>query len=182
MPVCAYLNVDSIDCPACGSTVDLAFGQLLFQWGYCPARHPEPERAYDWGDAIRWRLDDAGQILPWVYFSGVDQGGGNIGDPQFANVRIRAYTFAWEDISCGACGAHGVDILVEHGILKNTVAVTSGCEISLIEQDGRISARPEWDDHPMTRCLVERRFRLVVPDTDDPPSHGPERCSHFRPA
>ena len=124
----------------------------------------DPQRGYAWGDAILWRSDETGRIPSWVYFRGTDAFGANIGDPSIANLCVRAFASGGNEIACDACGASGVDMQIERGILTKAVAATSGCEIARIAPDGRIIPCPEWDDAPMSMHELNRACPLIVPD------------------
>lgn len=160
----AYLKTEKLECPCCGQCLSPPDGMLQFQWGYCPAAYPDPQRTYGWGDAILWQSDEAGRIPPWVYFCGANGFGANLGDPSIANLRVRAFAWGWNEIVCDACGASSIDIQIERGILTKVVPATPGCEIACITPDGRIIPCPEWDDHPMSMHELNRECPLIVPD------------------
>jgi hypothetical protein len=155
VPSYAHL-VGKAACPACGSSLDLPYDLLAFQWGYCPSRQPWDELFYSLGDHILWRVDDASQIRAWSYFEGALQGG-NLGDPILRDLVVRGFQLDGDDVRCPRCLSDGVAIRIEGGRIVAVQAAVRGCDIAVLADDGRITPRPDWDDQPMDRLRVRNR-------------------------
>lgn len=156
----SYAHVEApIACPRCGAEItDLA----AFQWGYCPSRQPWDELFYRVGDALRWRVDDAGALRPWVYFEGPLQGG-NIGDPSVGDLLVRALDLGGDELVCAACGT-GVALRIRGGCLVGFEHFPAGSDVATVDDDGRVHPRPDWDDHPMPEILRVRNRALAASD------------------
>ena len=74
------LEIEALS-PALGAAKDVSPGARLknllkpaSELGRAAHQKSSDELFYRLGDAIRWRLDDAGRIPPWAYFEGALQG------------------------------------------------------------------------------------------------------------
>ncbi len=122
MPSYAFLRTP-IHCPGCRVEV---VGELWFQWGFCRGRAPWPESTYALGDAIRWASCPDGSTPAWTYFTGSDQGGGNLGTPELRDLIARDAGQAWLHGPCSKCGTDldGGVLEIRHGrIVRAWLAV-----------------------------------------------------------
>ncbi|HEY8503857.1 MAG TPA: hypothetical protein VIL46_04705, partial [Gemmataceae bacterium] len=56
--------------------------------------------------------------------------------------------------SCPQCGHAfaGIAVCLQGGSIRDVRVYEDGlpdCDVSIIESDGRLRPKPEWDDHPM---------------------------------
>jgi hypothetical protein len=130
---------------------------IWFQWGYCPGYGPRPESTYRVGDAIRWRTAPDGTVPAWTYFREDGQHrGANLGDPVIERVVLRDHAQFWLRESCPHCGAAwgGAAVEIEGGVIRRGWLTMPGeldtaNDIFVREPDGRLVARPEWNDARM---------------------------------
>lgn len=147
MPVFARLAA-VIPCPRCLS--DLTFnGEIGFQWGYCSTPLGGIGQTYSVGDEIVWRVDSQGMAPKWTYFR---NGGGNLGDPNIGDLLVRESEL--DQKTCRKCGFQydGIGITIRSGVIREArcfIDGLPGCDISVLDLDGLLVPRPEWDDHPM---------------------------------
>ncbi len=155
--------VARVPCTRCNAEITSRTDDLVaFQWGYCPSRQPWDALFYRLGDAIRWRLDDAGRIRPWTYFEGALQGG-NLGDPSVGDLVVRALDLGGNDLVCKGCGA-SVALRILGGRLVGFESAPADCDIAVVDADGVVHPRPDWNDHPMPEILRARNRGLATGD------------------
>jgi hypothetical protein len=105
---------------------------------------------YEVGEPLLWRRDRSGRVPAWSYFKhGV---AGNIGDPTYADLLLRESEF--NIAACDRCGHRfpGIGIIVRGGIIREVRVFQEwlpACDVGVIEGDGQVTTKPEWDDHPM---------------------------------
>ena len=138
-----------VRCPRCFTDV-APRGRIGFQWGYCPSTSDRVTHAYRVGDPILWRLDDTGRIHAWAYF--LSSQTANVGDPNIGDVLVRESEFGIR--GCGCCGHafHGIGVLIRGGVIQHVQIFEHplpASAISLINADGSLQPRPDWDDRPM---------------------------------
>lgn len=162
MPHLAHVQVRHLPCPQCFK--DLADQNLVgFQWGYCCGVFAAPD--YQVGDPIKWRVGKDRIAYKWSYFR---RGGGNIGDPNYFNVLVRAAEY-YGLRQCRSCDYQfaGIGIRIEDGIIQDVRVYEDGLpdsEISIINDDDTLTPMPDWDDHSMP--IVDAGWRTqLVPQT-----------------
>lgn len=159
----AHVRAQNTRCPRCAGDIAFNYDLVAFQWGYCPSRVPWNALFYSFGEPILWRLDDDERARAWVYFDGALQGG-NLGDPTFPDVLVRALDLGGGDVKCARCGVVDLALRVERGVLTGFAAMPAGCDIATVDARGNVIARPEWDDHAMPEVLRVRSKRLARGD------------------
>jgi hypothetical protein len=156
----AFLEV-SLNCPYCDSPIDDA-DLVGFQWGYCRAATPWSNFVYKVGDEIRWRTCKDGSTPSWTYFEDIhydspnDLGGANIGEPSVRDLVVRDTDYYSWDVPCKSChqpfGGAAVRILngvIETSWVYRPKELSSEVAIYLVEADGILNPKPEWNNHSM---------------------------------
>lgn len=156
MPSHAYVNFDLI-CSACDEK--LGINMTAFSWGYCPGHSPRTEHVYRQGNEIYWKKCDEFGTPSWTYFkNGIEC---NIGDPNFENLIVRDSSIYWFDgHNCKTCSEFFAGAIVK---IVNSKIISvrpykigefdNGVDIYLINPDGTIAPKIEWQDHPMTKIM-----------------------------
>ena len=150
MPRFSHVRVE-VSCPQCG--VELAPNSAIgFQWGYCSNPHGGDYFTYKVGEPLLWRRDKRGSIPAWAYFR---DGSANIGDPSIPNLIVRESEYVIR--ACLACSHQidGIALRIKQGIIAEVrVYEATGslpdCDVITVDSNGRETARPEWQDQPMT--------------------------------
>lgn len=161
MPTLSELLLDRILCPHCEQHSDIPGSVVKFQWGKIPYQ-------YRLGEHIVWLRDSAGNVLP--PFTAIEKKNlfgdhyeWNCGESKFQDVYVFDADPNVASFQCSKCEKSFEFLIVEirQSVIMQVHALTNenvktllddirGADIIIINNDGKLTPRPDWNDVPLS--------------------------------